>query len=188
MRLMAIFLVALNSIPAAFGGCRLRYLVYRHLFANSPKRFNLGSGVIVTGAKQITIGADTSVMEHCKLIAHESRGLVIGGRCSFNYNVIIGAADGGQIEIGDDVLVGPNVVFRASDHRYEDAETTIRSQGHTGGRIVVEEDVWIGANAVILRDVKIGHGSVVAAGAVVTSDIPPMEVWGGVPARFLKKR
>lgn len=54
--------------------------------------------------------------------------------------------------------------------------------------VIIEDEVWIGANTVILQGVKIGHGSVIAAGAVVTKDVPSMEIWGGVPARFIKKR
>ena len=54
--------------------------------------------------------------------------------------------------------------------------------------MVIEDEVWIGANSVILQGVTVGYGSVVAAGAVVTKDIPKMEIWGGVPAKKIKDR
>lgn len=53
--------------------------------------------------------------------------------------------------------------------------------------VIIEDEVWIGANTVILQGVKIGHGSVIAAGAVVTKDVPSMEIWGGVPAKKKSK-
>ena len=53
--------------------------------------------------------------------------------------------------------------------------------------IIIKDNVWIGANVVITRGVAIGNGAVVAAGAVVTTDVPPHEIWGGVPARRIKK-
>jgi acetyltransferase-like isoleucine patch superfamily enzyme len=64
----------------------------------------------------------------------------------------------------------------------------IREQGHSGGKIVIEDDVWIRANAVITPDVIIGKGAVVAAGAVVTSDVPPYQIVGGVPAKTIANR
>jgi galactoside O-acetyltransferase len=62
------------------------------------------------------------------------------------------------------------------------------NQKHSGGQIVIEDDVWIGSNAVILRNVRLGHGCVVAAGAVVTKDVDPFSVVGGVPARKISER
>jgi acetyltransferase-like isoleucine patch superfamily enzyme len=56
------------------------------------------------------------------------------------------------------------------------------------GPIVLEQDVWLGANAVVLKGVKIARGAIIAAGAVVTTDVPQFEIWGGVPARKLGER
>src|SRR5690606_22030104 len=55
-------------------------------------------------------------------------------------------------------------------------------------KVIIEDEVWIGANAVVLQGVVIGYGSIIAAGAVVTKSIPPMEIWGGVPAKKIKDR
>ena len=64
----------------------------------------------------------------------------------------------------------------------------MRDQGHVAGVITIESDVWIGANTTIVGGVRVGQGSVVAAGAVVVRDVEPYTIVGGVPARFIKKR
>lgn len=112
----------------------------------------------------------------------------IGKNCSFNRNVYIDAGEKGTIIIGDNVMIGPNTLLRAEDHRFDRTDIPMCEQGHNSGKIIIENDVWIGANAVITRDVTIGTGSVIGAGAVVTHDIPPYSVAVGVPARVIKSR
>jgi len=114
--------------------------------------------------------------------------LQIGDRVSINSNVLLDASDNGRIIIGSDVLIGPNVVLRASNHVFKDKDRPINQQGHTGGYILVQDDVWIGANVVVVPNVTIGAHAVVAAGAVVTSDVEPWTVVGGVPARVISRR
>ncbi len=94
----------------------------------------------------------------------------------------------GTVTIADKVLVGPNVVMHASGHRFEDIDVPIREQGHHRGTIQIESGAWIGANAVILPDVTIGKGSIVAAGAIVTKDINAFEIVGGAPAIKIPSR
>ena len=74
----------------------------------------------------------------------------------------------------------------AVNHVYDDPSRPIIEQGITAEGITVEDDVWIGAGAIITDGVRIGRGAVIAAGAVVTADVPPHTVVGGVPARILK--
>ncbi len=93
-----------------------------------------------------------------------------------------------MIKIGDNVLIGPNVVIRAADHNFDNIDIPINMQGHRSGRIIIEDNVWIGANVTIIRDVTIGTGSVIGAGAVVTKDVPPYSIAAGVPARVIKSR
>lgn len=112
----------------------------------------------------------------------------IGDRVAFNTNVHVNASLGKRIRIGNDVLIGPNVVLRSADHRFERIDVPIRNQGHVAGEILIEDDVWIGANVVIVSGVRVGRGAVLAAGAIVTSDVAPLTVVGGVPARLIKSR
>ena len=121
------------------------------------------------------------------LYAHEGGSLTIGANCSFNHNVML-AASGGEIVIGNDVLIGPNTVLRAADHEFTDPIKPIRLQGHRRGRIEIGDNVWLAANVVVTANVRIGDGVVVGAGSVVTNDLPPMTVCGGVPARAIRSR
>jgi len=112
----------------------------------------------------------------------------IGDDVGFNEFVILNACNGGEIRIGNHSLVGPFVLMRAADHAYADRAVRINRQGHHAGRIILEEDCWIGGHVAITRDVTIGKGSIIGAGSVVTTDIPPFSVAVGNPARVVKSR
>lgn len=90
--------------------------------------------------------------------------------------------DQGGVTLGDGCLVGHNVVFATLDHD----KCPSKRGGMTAAPIVVGKDVWIGAHATILKGVTIGDGAIVAAGAVVTRDVPPNTIAAGVPARVVK--
>lgn len=90
--------------------------------------------------------------------------------------------DQGGVTLGDGCLVGHNVVFATLDHDKRPG----RRGDMTAAPIVVAKDVWIGAHATILKGVTIGDGAIVAAGAVVTRDVPPNTIAAGVPARIVK--
>lgn len=169
------------------GGNYLRYFFWKRRFAYCGEGVLFGDRLIVTGFPAIRIGEGTSIMSDSYLYAHDSNSLTIGSHCSFNHNVMLGAT-GGEIVIGNDVLVGPNVVLRAADHVFASTEIPIRSQGHRPGRIVIADDVWLAANVVVTSGVTIGHGCVVGAGSIVTSDLPPMTVCVGNPARPIRSR
>ncbi len=104
----------------------------------------------------------------------------LGDRVFVNRGTLITART--DIHIGDDVLIGPYVVINSGDHNYADLIQPIWGQGHNAGPIIIGNDVWLGAHCVILRDVKVGDGAVVAAGAVVIDDVPPRTLVAGVPA------
>ena len=95
----------------------------------------------------------------------------------------------GPITIGDNVMMGPEVVIYTSGHRFDRTDIPMMQQGATEKEPVeIGNDVWIGRRTMIMPGVKIGDGCVVGAGAVVTKDIPPYSVVGGVPAKILKIR
>lgn len=90
---------------------------------------------------------------------------------------------------GNYVMLGSDVTIVGKDHRIDISGTPIIFSGRPEfSKTNIEDDVWIGARTIIIAGVKIGRGSVVGAGSVVTKDIPPYTVVGGVPAKFIKKR
>lgn len=113
-----------------------------------------------------------------------------------NNNVYIGpnsyiTAINAKVIIKSWVVVGPYLYISTGDHRAIPGRFTIsitnkeKGEGFDGN-VIIEEDVWIGARVTLLKGVTIGRGSIVAAGSVVTKDVPPYSVVGGVPAKFIK--
>lgn len=109
------------------------------------------------------------------------KGLELGNRVAVGWHVEFDARGG--IIVGHDTNISSHVKLITGSHDISNNEFKADFLP-----IHIGHHVWIGTGAIILQGVKIGDGSVIAAGAVVTHDIPPYEVWGGVPARFLKKR
>jgi acetyltransferase-like isoleucine patch superfamily enzyme len=100
-----------------------------------------------------------------------------------------GCRIGPGVELGRYVMLGPRVAIVGADHRYDLSGTPMIFSGRPEvPKTIVETDVWIGYGAVVMAGARIGHGSIVAAGAVVTRDIPPYEIWGGVPAHKIRDR
>jgi len=113
-------------------------------------------------------------------------GITIGKNCFIGeFNVVRGQ---GGVRIGNGVYTGPMVQIVAVNHVYQDPTRPIREQGITARGIVIEDDVWIGAGAAVVDGVTIGQGSIIGAGAVVTSDIPPYSIAVGAPAKPIKDR
>ncbi len=96
------------------------------------------------------------------------------------------------VSIGKNVIFGPRPTIISGDHRFDlpchYISDCLVKKPQNDLPIVIEDDVWLGANVTVLKGVTIGKGSIIAAGSIVTKDIPPCEVWGGVPARKLKNR
>ena len=114
--------------------------------------------------------------------------LKIGDNVHFNYRCHIGCVN--KIIIGDNVLIGSNVLITDHSHGYNDYSDIENVAAHrylySKGPVVIEENVWIGENVCILPNVRIGKNSIIAANSVVTKDVPQYSVVGGVPAREIK--
>ncbi len=165
----------LLACPGVFG-VLLRRFYFQQLFRTTGSNLIIGTGFEYSGCRNATIGSQVSFSFPCSLHA-ENGSIRIGNRVAFGRNTSIDASDGGAIEFGDDIMVAQNVLFCAADHRIERTDINIADQGHLGGRIIVGNDVWIGANCVVTRNVSIGSHSIVAAGAVVTRDVPAFPWW-----------
>ena len=188
--LRAYSLFLLRYIPGAIG-CVLRYISYKGFLKGCGRRLYIPTSVFIKGFRNITIGDNVILGDSNRIYAESKTDNVrieIGNGVTFNSNVMVNADQKGEIIIEDDVMIGPNVVMRASGHEYKDPRIPIRQQGHTKGRIVIKEGAWIGANAVILPNVIIGRGAVIGAGAVVTKDVADLDIVGGVPAKKISSR
>jgi acetyltransferase-like isoleucine patch superfamily enzyme len=150
----------------------------------------LGSGVRTLGRPRIdnqgriSIGSGSllrSINVPVELATGPNAEIVIGSEVRLNYGVSIGAM--GSIRIGDRTRIGPYVMI--IDTEFHDAYD--RTKRPDPRPVVIEEDVWIGAKASIMPGVTIGRGAIVGVSAVVTANVPPYTVVGGVPAREIRK-
>ena len=199
-------------IPTIFGSI-LRQKVYRSIFGKIGKsclieknvhlaihsRIFLGDRVFIgeytyidpkSIRSKIMLGDDVYISRLCRVSGGSSEDYV--GAVLIEDSVHVGQncyIDGiGKLKIGKDSILGPNVVILTGNHGFQDPTVPIRLQGVIPKPTVIEEDVWIGANAIVLEDVYIGKGSVIGAGSVVTKDIPPYSIAVGVPAKVIGKR
>ncbi len=149
------------------------------------------ANTVIYDPRSITIGKDFSHGLGCRLYCQDPEigsRLVIGNHVSLNDDVVINADRGGVISVGNNVLIGPGVVIRASNHNYANRDSLIRNQGHSASEIHIEDDVWLGAGVIVMPGVSIGHGAVVGAGSIVTKSIEPFGLAVGIPAKVIKYR
>lgn len=160
------------------------------------ERIGIASRLTVKGGQYISIGDDSYIGPECRLEAWDSYEgesftpkLVIGKRVKINSKCHIGVIN--KIEIGNDVLIGSNVFITDHSHGASiESELSVPPTNRklfSKGNVVIGERCWICENAVILPNTHIGSGSVVAASAVVTKDVPDNVIVGGNPAQIIKK-
>lgn len=138
---------------------------------------------------RIVIGAHSQVFEFAVIRCVGGTGdIVIGEHCYINPHCVLYSGNG--ITLGNHVLVAPGTMIVPANHAFANRDLLIREQGFmpSEGGVVVEDDVWIGANCVLVDGAYIERGAIIAAGSVVTRRVPAYTVWGGVPARQLKER
>ncbi len=115
-----------------------------------------------------------------------AHGITIGDDVDFAWGVIVTAS--GEVVIGDRVLIGYQTLILSSNHCIPTHPDHIFSAGHVKKRVTIQNDVWIGSGCKILPGVVVGEGAVVAAGSVVTKDVAPFSIVGGVPAKLIRWR
>ncbi|GHA56824.1 acetyltransferase [Pontibacter akesuensis] len=129
-----------------------------------------------------SIGENAVIEDYA--VINNGMGHVHIGRNTFIglFNVIIG-----PVTLGENIIFAQNVVLSGLNHGYKDISVPIKKQPCTTAEIRIEDDCWIGANVVVTAGVSIGKHSIVAAGSVVTKNVPPYTIVGGNPARILKQ-
>lgn len=138
-----------------------------------------------TKTGQIILGDRVSIKSYALLYAYD--GFIrIGENCTVNpYTIIYGH---GGVEIGDNVMIAAHSIIVSSNHNFDSIEKPMNQQGLSCIGISIGNDVWIGSNVKILDGVKIGNGCIVASGSVVNKSLEPLGIYGGTPAKLIKKR
>ncbi len=162
-----IYSVFISYLPGSNSSgiaCKLR-LFFIKRWVNS-----IGDGCIVMKGVEISI----------------PQNLTIGHATGLGINAFISC--GGKVSIGSRVLMGPDVKIFSTDHIWCPIDKTYFGKGLVSSPVIIEDDVWIGSGSIILKGVTIGRGATIAAGSVVTKNVPAYSIVGGVPAKFIKMK
>nr|WP_321410897.1 acyltransferase [uncultured Carboxylicivirga sp.] len=134
------------------------------------------------------IGNDVKIATHCDIFARESLNsgrLCIGNGSHIGDGTIIDMCS--DVTIDEEVAIGPNCTIYTHDHKFDDMNKPAWKGGLILKPVVIKRGAWIGSNVTILPGVTIGERAVIAAGAVVTQNVSPNTIVGGVPAKLLKE-
>ncbi|MCT4542480.1 MAG: acyltransferase [Vallitalea sp.] len=147
----------------SLGAKRFRRFLCKHIFDYASSTCNIEKGVFFGSGTSIKIGANS--------------GIGINARIQ------------GPLTIGENVMMGPDVIIYTKNHEISRTDIPMNSQGVTQPKeVIIKDDVWIGARVIILPGVCIGKGSIIGAGAVVTKDVENYSIVGGIPAKKIRTR
>ncbi len=153
----------MSTYPSGRMSRRLRYVLCKRMFRTCGKDVNVEHGADFMSGATIDIGDHSGI----------------------GVNAWIRA----DLVIGNNVMMGPQVIIYGRDHSVERMDVPMMYQGmEPFKKVIIEDNVWIGARAIILKGLRVGAGSIVGAGAVVTRDVPPSSIVAGNPARVIKWR
>jgi len=192
----------------------LRGLKIRFWIKSAKGLLLVGKNVRLFYPKNLQVGYNTIIEDGAEINCLSQQGIKLGNRVTIGKYAIIRPSNiyggpigegltmgdnsnigpynyigcSGKITIGNNVMLAPRVSIYAENHVFDHPELLIRDQGVEKKEVIIEDDCWIAANSIILAGVTIGQGSVVAAGSVVTENVPAYSVVAGVPAKFIKSR
>lgn len=199
----------LGNIPRLFLGPQLRSRVYPAIFKSLKRPVYIQEGVELLGSQSISVESKASLFKGVRIDARGiGNSVIIGQDASLQRGVDIRALDRTEVVIGQSTFIGPYVCLTgpghieigdrcsiaahcgifANNHKFSDPTRSPNAQGHTRQGIVIEKECWIGHSVSILDGIRVGEGSVIGAGSVVTRDIPSKSVAVGSPAKVIKNR
>lgn len=151
-----------SDMPYSLGAKRIRGFLCRRIFKNAGANINIEHGAYFGSGKDIEIGNNSGLGFNCRVY--------------------------GPLKIGNDVMMGPDVMIFTQNHETIRLDIPMRLQTAPKIPVTIGDDVWIGARAIILPGKNIGKGVIIGAGAVVTKDVPDYAIVGGNPAKIIKFR
>ena len=196
------------SEPPLSGWDNFRYKLWYRVALPAMSHILLSVSLWCRGVlSRVHWGAGTIIHLRARIEPRRHGAISIGERCTLHNDAALIAQKGhirlghhvtvnpfcvlyghGGLTIGNNVLIASHTVMIPANHQFDDLSIPIREQGESYLGITIEDDVWIASRATILDGVTIGKGAVVAAGAVVTKDVPPLAIVGGIPAKVLRYR
>jgi acetyltransferase-like isoleucine patch superfamily enzyme len=193
--------------------CLFRGFYYRLFFKKCQGLLFVGKRCKIKHCHKISVGKTITIGDNVEMNALSLSGITFGNNVSIQRNTIIectgairhlgealeignnvGIAQNcfiqvrGKVTIGNDVMFGPGVSIFSEDHGFSDTDIPMIEQPEIRKGVTIENDVWIGTRAVILDGVTIGKGSIIAAGSIVKSSVPPYSIVVGVPGKVLRSR
>ncbi|WP_247744032.1 acyltransferase [Shimia sp. R9_3] len=198
----------LMNLPGALG-LLLRQKIYRALIGKlgksvvisrgvtlrCPQRLSLEEGTLVdentvfdikSTEASVSVGAESQIMSGVRFETGYEGSITVGSNSFVGAYTILNGHGG--LTIGDNALIAGHCHIIAGNHGFADLNTPMISQGVNCLGIHIEDDVWLGSGVRVLDGVRIGHGSIISAGAVVTQNVEPYSIMGGVPAKLIRKR
>ncbi|MBI2839239.1 MAG: hypothetical protein HYX75_13060 [Acidobacteria bacterium] len=184
--------------PRLFRSCGKGVLFAENVVLRHPKRVSIGNRVVVSEGcvldgrhtssdRAITIGDDV-ILSVDVVLSCKNGSISIGARSGLGAQTVFAVGEDCTVQVGDDVAIGPHCSITAGGYNTDRHDIPIIQQGILADDAIIEDNVWLGAHVTMIGGARVGHGSIVASGGAVISDIPPMTVCGGVPARPLKSR
>jgi len=149
-----------SYMPYACGSKRIRSFLVKNFITKAGSNLKIETGALIS--PDVIIGNNSMIGENCRVRKN--------------------------VTIGNDVLMAPGVQLLSENHNFSSLDLPIREQGNIEGKIEIGNDVWIGTNAIILPNIKVGNHAIVAAGSIVTKDVPEYAIIGGNPAKVIKYR
>ena len=186
--------------PRLFGSCGKGVLFSSHVILRHPHRIHIGDNVVISercildarteNSDQVISLGDNVMLSNDVALTCKGGTINIGKDVGIGTQTVIQSTYDCPITVGKDTMIGPRCYFVAGgSYKTDRADIPMRLQGiQTESGVDIGEDVWFGANVIVLSSIKIGHGCIVGAGSVVTKDIDNFSVCAGNPARLLKVR
>lgn len=152
-----------SDAPYSFGAKYIRKVICKNIFKKLDKGVNIEHGAFFASGQEIQIGENSALGINCRV--------------------------SGPLTIGKDVMMGPDVIVYTQNHSFNKIDVPMIKQGNTEKEeVIIEDDVWIGARTIILPGIKIGRGSIIGAGSIVTKDVEPYTIVAGNPAKIIRRR